>query len=796
MGQLSHSVDFAPQWFDWDYIMAVTTAGASISESLRQTVWSGIRSPYLAMGVGIVAVAVAVVTYMTIAGEFAVAPTPGIVLSLIIVNFLLVMVLAALIALRLADIWNQRHSGLKGSRLHGRLVGIFSAIAIIPAVLTAAVAAFTINLGMEAWFSKGVRTALDNSLAVASGYLEEHKRNIRADVLALGSELNRRAFLAVSDPASFKKVLFDQAGVRALDGAAIYDGQGALLESAIPGFVVSLDRPSEQDFETARRGEVSLETDPDGSQVRALIKLEVFADSYLMAVRNVDAKVVGYLQDTQRVVGEYKRLDQSRTGVQITFGLIYASVALVLLIASVFAGMWAANRIVSPISRLVGAAERVSRGDLTARVPLDRSDDEVATLSLAFNRMTGELESQRNELIESHRQTEARRRFTEAVLSGVSAGVIGLDAGRRVNIMNRSAQTMLDLGRDPVIGQPLAFAATELDALVQAAIDRPDGRAQGQIDVVREGTTKNLTVRVTSEIPTEGERGYVVTFDDVTDLITAQRSSAWADVARRIAHEIKNPLTPIQLSAERLRRKYKKEIVSDPEVFEQCTQTIIRQVSDIGRMVDEFSSFARMPQPVMRVEDMSEIVRHSVFLQRVALPQIKFDLVLPDGLAPVVCDGRLVSQALTNVLKNAGEAVKAKFAIAAAQPGGDENYSEGGRIEIRFLQSNDTSSIEIADNGIGLPLEDRHRLTEPYVTKRAKGTGLGLAIVRKIMEDHSGHLTLDDAPKLDATGAERATGARVRLSFPRSLKPASASEQTISQGTGSDDEQKRAAHSL
>jgi two-component system nitrogen regulation sensor histidine kinase NtrY len=380
--------------------------------------------------------------------------------------------------------------------------------------------------------------------------------------------------------------------------------------------------------------------------------------------------------------------------------------------------------------------------------------------------MTAQLQSQRNELVESHRQAEQRTRFTEAVLSGASAGVVGLDGQGRADVVNRSALTLLSVNREEIVGKDLAAAVPEVAPLIAQALSGNESRVQDHIDIVRGGKTRNFTVTVTRERASEDDRGFVVTFDDITDLIMAQRTSAWADVARRIAHEIKNPLTPIQLSAERLRRKYKKEIATDPEVFEQCTQTIIRQVGDIGRMVDEFSSFARMPQPVMKDEDIGELIRHAVFLQRVALPQITFALLIPDEPIQVECDGRLVSQALTNVLKNAGEAVRAKFGKE-----GDEEQAlrEGGRIEIRIVQDPMRVTIDVADNGVGLPTEDRNRLTEPYVTKRAKGTGLGLAIVKKIMEDHKGALTLEDAPKTDETGGVRESGAQVRLTFPRRL---------------------------
>jgi two-component system nitrogen regulation sensor histidine kinase NtrY len=499
------------------------------------------------------------------------------------------------------------------------------------------------------------------------------------------------------------------------------------------------------------------------------VKLDAFGSMFLVLAREVNEELVKYQQSTTEAARNYQRLQRDRDAVQANFGLMYGIIALLIIFSAIWIGFGVANRIVLPIGRLIGAAERVSEGDLAARVMLADDDDELASLGRAFNRMTAQLQSQRNELVESHRQAEQRTRFTEAVLSGVSAGVVGLDGHGRTDVVNRSALTLLGTRREDIVGKDLGTAVPELAGLVAQALSGSESRVQAQIDIARGGKTYNLIVTVTRERASEDDRGFVVTFDDITDLISAQRTSAWADVARRIAHEIKNPLTPIQLSAERLRRKYKKEIATDPEVFEQCTQTIIRQVGDIGRMVDEFSSFARMPQPVMRDEDIGELIRHAVFLQRVALPQITFALLTPDEPIQVECDGRLVSQALTNVLKNAGEAVRAKFGKE-----GDEEHplADGGRIEIRIVQDAARVGIEVADNGIGLPSEDRNRLTEPYVTKRVKGTGLGLAIVKKIMEDHKGALALEDAPKTDDTGATRESGALVRLTFPRRLGPA------------------------
>ncbi len=747
--------------------MAVTLTPEPGQDWLQRNLFRVARTSWLSyalIGLSLLAV---LATYLILTNSTAIEPTPDVRLYLTFLDLLLLLALAALVIGRLVRLWMGRRSGTAGARLHGRLVTIFSLIAVIPVVLTAGAAAVTINLAMEAWFSGGVRSVVDNSLAVTKSYLDDSTEKLRSDAVIVASSIDTLSPLQIIDPFGFGRILENIANKLGADILVVESNRNELGQAK--SRFSEIKQPSDDEMAQARGGSPVLTINQDEGQIRVVAKLATViqpgVDIFLVLVRDVNPKILEYLANTEQVVNNYNRLERDRNDVQLTFVLMYGIVAFVILFGAIWIGLGTANRIVTPIGRLIGAAERVSDGDLAARVTLADDDDELASLGRAFNRMTGQLQSQRNELIESNRQAEQRRRFTEAVLSGVSAGVVGLDGHGRADIANRSALMLLSVNRDDVIGRDLGAAVPEVNALVQQALAHPDGRAQGHVDLIRNGKTRNMTVTVTRERASEDERGYVVTFDDITDLILAQRTSAWADVARRIAHEIKNPLTPIQLSAERLRRKYKKEITTDPEVFEQCTQTIIRQVGDIGRMVDEFSSFARMPQPVMRDEDIGDLIKHAVFLQRVALPQITFALLTPDVAVMVECDGRLVSQALTNVLKNAGEAVRARFGTE----GEDEQLSTGGRVEIRLVQTPTHVAIEIVDNGVGLPTEDRNRLTEPYVTKRAKGTGLGLAIVKKIMEDHKGVLALEDAPNVDETGDARESGALVRLTFLRRL---------------------------
>jgi two-component system, NtrC family, nitrogen regulation sensor histidine kinase NtrY len=615
----------------------------------------------------------------------------------------------------------------------------------------------TLNLGIEAWFSGHVKSALANSVSVAGAYVQEHKQVIRGDILAMAYDIDRAAPVLQqgdrNDRKRFTDYLVTQASVRALPAVFVIDSNGRLLASAklpsMPNYVA----PPQEAVTKAAHGQVVVLTESNDNLVRAMVKLDAFVDAYLLVARAVDPVALAHQQRTLDAVTEYNRLDQNRARVQLVFAILYGVVSLVILMGAIWTGLWAANRLVKPISNLIGAAERVSEGDLKAQVVVDRSDDEIGTLGRAFNRMTSQLNTQREALVTANRQNDERRRFTEAVLAGVSAGVIGLDGEGRINIVNRMAARLLNSEPEEIEGQHYSEAVPELAALIRRAIAEPVGRASGEATLKRAGATRTLSVQVSSERGAYGG-GFVATFDDITDLVSAQRTAAWADVARRIAHEIKNPLTPIQLSAERLKRKYGKEIVSDPEVFDQCTETIIRQVGDIGRMVDEFSSFARMPTPTMRRENAQELLNQSVFLQRVANPQVKFEIKAPKDATYLECDGRLVSQALTNVLKNAVEAIQAREANGDDTP---------GRISIVMESTPDRLAYVVTDNGIGLPPEHRHRLTEPYVTTRVKGTGLGLAIVRKIMEDHGGEIAISDA-------ANEQPGAEIRLVFPAKQK--------------------------
>ena len=705
----------------------------------------------LAVALTVAAIASGLATYFQLSsGE--ISQRPNVVLLLLYLDLVLLLLLAALVARRIVQIWVERRRGSAGAKLHVRLVVLFSSLAALPAIVVAGFSVVFFDMGLQSWFSDRVRSALTESLAVAEAYLGEHRNTIRGDAIAMALDLSREGPVLRLNPRALGQLLNAQMSLRALNEAVVFEPGGRVL--AFSGLALSLALDIIPNWALARAdaGDVVL-IDPDvgpgaavqRDRVRVLMRLGNLDGLYLLVGRLVDPEVVAHVERTRFAVSAYEALEGQRSGLQITFALVFIVVALLLLLAAIWVGLVFANRLIEPIGALIGAAERVSAGDLSARVDDARATDELGMLARAFNRMTGQLAAQHRELIEANRQLDERRRFTETVLAGVSAGVVGLDEAGLINLPNRSASILLSADLEAQIGNPLADIVPEFAPLL--AVARAGGRVERQeVSIARDGRRRTLLVGIGSERLDAGIDGYVVTFDDITALQTAQRQAAWADVARRIAHEIKNPLTPIQLSAERLKRKYLAEIQTDPETFRICTETIVRQVGDIGRMVDEFSAFARMPAPVMKDEDLAELVRQTVFLQRQAHPEIAFDIAIETGGWRHVLDARQIRQALTNLLQNAIDAIA----------GRDVPDAPPGRIHVALALVEDRKAIIVADNGRGLPEAERERLTEPYVTTRAKGTGLGLAIVKKIMDDHAGELRLED----NAGG-----GARVQLVF-------------------------------
>jgi len=718
----------------------------------------------LVMGVGALAVLAAAIIFLILAEGFSVSATSAALGGLAASS----AVFGGVVVWRLIGLWRERRSGRAGARLHVRLVTLFGAMAAVPAVLVAIFAVVTLNLGMQSWFSRPVKAALNNAVGVARQYAAETKRGIILDAgeMADGIQLDH----ALYDEQRHVKLglMIEKLAImtndRGLVGSYLVDSHGNELASSAKLKYTAALKPTAADIADAKAGKIVVDANPDLGLVHSLIQLPRLNDAYLLAVRAVDPRVFTYYNRTKHAVDQYTKLEDDRSTIQRKFAGLYIAVFIVVLFGAIWMGLLFADRLVRPVSTLIRAAERVSEGDLRAQVPVERDDDEIGKLGLTFNRMTQQLSSQRAALIDANLQIDERRRFTETVLAGVSAGVIGVASDGQITIVNRAAARLLNASPEELETRPYGEAIPEFSLLIRQTMSETSGRASGEV-LVNRGTPRSLSVQVTGERGPQAS-GYVVTFDDITELVSAQRTAAWADVARRIAHEIKNPLTPIQLSAERLKRKYGKEVSTDPDVFEQCTDTIIRQVGDIGRMVDEFSTFARMPTPVMRRENAQELVQQAVFLQRVANPHIVYETHAPKDALWFECDGRLAAQALTNVIKNAGEGIAARLEKGDATP---------GHISVSVDSKDDKVVFRVRDNGIGLPPEHRHRLTEPYVTTRAKGTGLGLAIVRKVMEDHGGDIVLQDAE--GGTG-----GAEVVLTFP--LRQKSAREKGLGDEQG------------
>jgi two-component system nitrogen regulation sensor histidine kinase NtrY len=693
-------------------------------------------------------------TFLILLGLTPIDPTQSVVYTVMAVNGALVLFLIFVVGWELGTIYLARRRGRSAARLHIRIVALFGVVAVAPAILVAIISSITLDRGLDHWFSTRTRAIVDTSVSIAHAYVQQQAQIVRTDLLALKGEVEKARPLLLDDPDAFQARLNELAVTRGISGVFLVSGEGLQVAQARTGPPTDYPPPPAAAMSEVRaNGGQPVLIAPGAEKVMgAIVQLEDYNQMYLYVIRSVDPKVAEYIALTQQNVAEYKSLEATRFGVQLAFGILFLGVSLVVLLSAIWLGISFANRLVAPIRRLIDAAGEVAGGNLAVKVPVSRSQGDLGSLGETFNTMTYQLRTQREALLSASEQIDQRRRFTEAVLSGATAGVVGVDADGLITIANRTAIQMLGIAGEDAAGKPIADLLPVIAPVVSAAMrtDRPEYR--DQVVFVRGGRERTINVRVTSERSGSVSHGYVVTLDDITDLVTAQRSSAWADVARRIAHEIKNPLTPIQLSAERLRRKFGKVIHEDREVFDQCTDTIIRQVGDIGRMVDEFSSFARMPKPTFETRNLSESIREAVFLLEVSHPDIAFSTDLPAEPLYGRFDARLMGQALTNIVKNATEAIASQRAVAPVE----------GRIQVVASASDGSIVVDVIDNGIGLPHENRHRLLEPYMTTREKGTGLGLAIVTKIVEEHGGRIDLLDSPDVAIGGR----GAMIRIVLP------------------------------
>jgi two-component system nitrogen regulation sensor histidine kinase NtrY len=712
------------------------------------------------LGLVMLGPALAALTYYVLGPLNQGASSPALRL-VILADLVYALVVTALVGREVARMVAARRARSAGSRLHLRLVGVFALLALIPTVIVAVFSVLTINVGLEGWFSDRVRQVVSTSLAAAQAYEQEHREELARDGRELAAYLEaenqaalRRAAFGLSDGDLRQALGRVQARIeRGLTEAFVIDGEGAIRARGARSYEFGYEQPKPEDFAEAAGQGVAIIEDWSNDEFRALIPLQGFADRWLFVTRAVDGGILSLLDETQATVELYRQLDADKGRLLFEFGLLYLGFSVILILAAVWLALWYAEGLSRPVGRLLIASERVGRGDLDVRVIEEEGDDEIAALGRHFNDMTGKLKAQRERLMDTADQIERRRRLFDSVLSSVTSGVVGLDPEGRVAFANRSARRLVG---EVEAATALSVAVPEFAPLFDEL--RAEGRdlVQDQVSLLRGGRQEMLLVRMSPRLSEDGAlEGYVVAFDDVTDLVSAQRMAAWGDVARRIAHEIKNPLTPIRLSAERVKRKFGRRL-SEEEAgeLEQMTDVIVRQTEDLRRIVDEFSRFARMPEPERRDADLARILRDAVTLQEAGQPGVRFEVVIPARPVPAEVDPGMISQALTNLIKNAGEAIETR---AEREP--DAPFEP--RIRVMLTQEGPRATIIIEDNGTGLP-QDRARLFEPYVTTREKGTGLGLPIVKKIVEEHGGTLALEDA---------EGRGARAVLRLPAKVVP-------------------------
>jgi two-component system nitrogen regulation sensor histidine kinase NtrY len=709
------------------------------------------------------------VSFAILVGVTPITPNEKTTLTLIALNAAFILILIALVTRELHRIATARRRGKAASRLHVRIVTMFVLVAAIPAIMVAIVASITLNVGLDRWFEIRTKAIINSSLSIADAYVQENARNLQGTTLSMAYDLDSARTLYGLDRSGFLDLLTKEAVGRGLAHAALVNPDGSFVMSAKTDANFAMPEPPEGSIREAENGRPLLIAPETRNIMGAIIKLKELDGMFLYTIKLVDPEVIKARAIVRANTDEYKGLEANRRTSQVAFALPYLSLTLMIILSAIWTGIAVADRLVRPIRQLIGAADEVATGNLDVSVPVRQSDGDVASLGDTFNKMLLELKSQRNEILSAKDLIDERRRFSEAVLAGVTAGVVGVDSDGIVTIVNRSAETMLAVSAEAALGQNLSMLMPHIGRVFE--IGRNSGKPvyREQVTFFRAGAERTFNVQITIEEDDadEEEKSYVVTVDDITDLVQAQRTSAWADVARRIAHEIKNPLTPIQLSAERIKRRYGKVITEDREVFDQCTDTIIRQVGDIGRMVDEFSAFARMPKPEMKLIDLREPLREASFLVEVSRTDIAFERAFGTEPLKGTFDSRLMAQAFGNIIKNAAEAID----------GLDENNRELGAIRVQAGSENGFIRIDVIDNGKGLPRDNRQRLLEPYMTTREKGTGLGLAIVKKIVEDHGGKLELHDAPADFHEGRGAMVSVILPLTTPSRDTPATASER-------------------
>ena len=699
----------------------------------------------------------AVATYLFL-GPFNVAGQSTWLRFFLLFDLVYVLLIVSIVLVRILFVLSQRRSRLAGSKLHFRLAGVFTTMSLLPTITVAIFATVSINLGLEAWFSERVQSVVGTSLSAARSYANEQQNALVEDTLSVAEDLQKfqknKTFIE-GDELRNELALRQIQLQRGLKEAFIINGSGNIEFRGERSYLFDFEKPSYQKIKESIR-DVVLIDDFDNNELRALVYLNGFGDRYLYVTREVDGTLFNLLDETQKTAILYQQMENDRTAYLLNFAVLYFALALLLIVSSVLFALWFAERLSKPIGRLAAAAKRVGAGELTTQVIEDVGDDEIAQLGRYFNQMTKQLKHQRDTLVENTEQIEERRQLFDSVLSSVTSGVIVLSPNGNVNFTNNSANILINKGKQ-ITQSKLVDKFPELNSLFQQLKNTGADNLQVEMKLVRSGRLENFLVRMAPMNEDGKIKGYVVAFDDVTQLVSAQRSAAWGDVARRIAHEIKNPLTPIQLSAERIRKKFSPLLGDNSEGLTQMVDVITRQTDDLRRIVDEFSKFARMPELRRRNEDINALVGSAVSLQKAGQPNVSINFSKYDYPIEISIDATLINQAITNILKNAGEAIETR-----KQKGDDEE----GIINVLLEDGNDNVVLKISDNGIGLP-QDRSRLFEPYVTTREKGTGLGLAIVKKIVEEHGGILQLEDSIPSKESGI---IGALISIELPKSKK--------------------------
>ena len=701
-------------------------------------------------------------TVYILQGEFG-SNLSNVLRFILLIDGIYLLVVIAIVGYSVMRMFAARRAKSAGSRLHMRLSRVFAIVALIPTVLVAVFAVVTLSIGVEGWFSKNVQNVVSSSLSAAKAYKNEQSNDLKVDLKFMAIRLNEykdtNSFVSDSD-LRLQLISYQNLIQRGLKEAYIIDENANLRSRGELSYLFGYEEPNQEAMDSAKTGDLFIIEDWPNNEFRGLIKLESFADKYLYISRVVDGNILNLLDKTMESAITYNTMEAQREKILWSYGLLYFGFATFVILSSILLGMLFAERLSRPVGRLAGAAQRLGAGDFDVQVIEEKGDDEIAMLSRVFNHMTKQVKRQRDDLITANDYTERRRRLFDSVLSGVTAGVIGLSSDGNVGFINLAAEKLLNLNAENHEGKSIKLAVPEFVDLFLLIQKNENKTQQQEIKLTRAGATEILLVRVSARISEDLlVEGYVITFDDVTDLVSAQRLAAWGDVAQRIAHEIKNPLTPIQLSAERLKRKYSPMVGAEEDNLSQYCDVIIRQTNDLRRIVDEFSKFARMPEPIKRSVNITKLLKDVILLFEISSPAIKIKLKNPHGDINVNVDETMINQAFTNLIKNAGEAIESKAKL---------NSTNKFDPEIRIFIKKDVNNLEIIieDNGIGLPTQERSRLFEPYVTNRENGTGLGLSIVKKIIEEHNGSLELLDASPFSNN---EDFGAKMRIIFPKEI---------------------------